>query len=105
MEKQIEMAKILMRGDWFSETSFNGVMNSVHRWDMPDFKDVANLLESKKVLNDDCTCPDVECPRGFLCEGCIYHVERYDLEYHFKDSPSREECEEQIQILKYFNVI
>lgn len=106
MKKNIELAKVLMRDSWFSKDCFNNVMQRVDRWDTPCFEDVQRLLEKRKVIDSECELSlGLECQYNYNCNDCYHNKEYIRTEYHFPDSPSQEECEAQIEILKEFHLI
>lgn len=105
--KNIELAKVLMENDWFSKSGYDSMVNRIGRFDLPWFDEIPHgLLEQREDEEIDCGLSDNEnCTKNYKCELCEYCVKNKVTRYHFKDSPSEAVCKEQIEILKYFNII
>ena len=102
-----KIAEVLMKDEWFTERYFNSRMNLTDLLDLPYFEEIKNTLESRETPASVCELPldELDCSCDLDCEHCSHNREYIDIEYHFPDSPSREECQEQINILKSFHII
>ena len=101
-----KIAEVLMKDEWFTKKSFNSKMNTIDLLGLPSFEEVRDTLESRDFLAEICSAPlaiTYEC--NLNCALCPYNREYIDTEYHFPDSPSATECQEQIEILKSFHII
>lgn len=103
MKKNVEKAKVLMRGEWFTKSQFNHTMFHASGMDLPLFDEIAHLCEERTVDVDDCALD--ECLNHYNCENCPHLTYYKRTQYKFIDTPTSEECEEQLKILREFNLI